>query len=29
MSPADVFAMFGGKEWDDFRDRFKSPQAAE
>jgi 2-methylisocitrate lyase-like PEP mutase family enzyme len=29
MSPADVFAMFGAKEWDDFRDQFKSPQAAE
>ena len=29
MSPADVFAMFGAKEWDGFRDQFRTPQAAE
>jgi 2-methylisocitrate lyase-like PEP mutase family enzyme len=29
MSPADVFAMFGAKEWDGFRDQFRAPQAAE
>jgi 2-methylisocitrate lyase-like PEP mutase family enzyme len=29
MSPSDVFAMFGAREWDSYRERFKVSNAAE
>jgi hypothetical protein len=28
MSPADVFAMFGAREWDGYREQFKVSNAA-